>query len=46
MAFRIDLSSLEKVRADFKIDTKFSSDRLELPRSKPSEDSSTCATFL
>lgn len=27
----LGLSSLEKVRADFKIDTKFSSDRLELP---------------
>lgn len=31
MLSSIDLSSLEKVRADFKIDTKFSSDRLELP---------------
>ena len=34
MLSSIDLSSLEKVRADFKIDTKFSSDR------------PTCATFL
>lgn len=46
MLSSIDLSSLEKVRADFKIDTKFQATGSNCPRSKPSEDSSACATFL